>query len=69
MSRTPKFWHTYVIMDSDFMVIVKPWSVEVDFLAEGASDAVEVLPSKYNLETGEKQSTFHLCFFALSRGE
>ena len=35
---------------------------EVDFQAEGASDALEVLPWKYNLETGGKQSTFDLCF-------
>ena len=33
-------------------------SAKVDFLAEGASDATEVLSWKYNLERGEKQSTF-----------
>ena len=37
---------------------IKLSCVEVDFLAEGASDAVEVLPWKYNLEKGVKQSTF-----------
>ena len=26
-SRTPKFWHTYVIADGDFMVIVNPCSL------------------------------------------
>ena len=35
-------------------LIFKLSNVEVDFLAEGASDVVEVLPWKYNLETGGK---------------
>ena len=47
--------------------IIKLSSAKVDFLADGASDATEVLSWKYNQERGEKQSTF--MFFVLSMGD
>ena len=33
MSRTAKFWHTYVILYSDFMVIVEPF-IDLIFMSK-----------------------------------
>ena len=49
-SRTPKFWHTYVITYGDFMVIVDPCNLTslhfVDVFAEDAELNAEALNIK-----------------------